>query len=100
MHYDREFLFNRDRTFWFYLMFAGWVVFYWHAKYFYEEGRYMQWFRKEKLIDEPAHHYSNRGGVLFAKQFIGFEKYYTNDESLMNWYKKTYPHVFTEEAEA
>lgn len=52
------------------------------------------WNRKENIQDLPAHHYINRGGVLFEKEFVGFEKYHTNDKSLMDWYKQAYPKQF------
>ena len=39
----------------------------------------------------PAHHFSNRGGVLFLKDFVGFEKYYKNDKALQDWYGRAYP---------
>jgi hypothetical protein len=38
----------------------------------------MRWDRMENLKDKPAYHYSNRGGVLIEKQFVGFEKYFRN----------------------
>jgi hypothetical protein len=38
----------------------------------------------------PAHHFVNRGGVVLEKEFVGFEKYHTNDKSLMEWYKKAF----------
>ena len=46
----------------------------------------------------PAHHFNNRGGVLFEKQFIGFEMYYKNGDDVTNWYKKAYPHLFHDES--
>jgi hypothetical protein len=67
-------------------------------KYDQEKNRWSKWERTEKLNDQLPHHLSHRGGVLLAKEFIGFEKYHQNNESLMNWYGKAYPHVFKEEA--
>lgn len=61
-----------------------------------EIKRWQQWERYENIKDLPAHHYSNRGGVVFQKEFIGFEKYHTNDKSLMDWYQKAYPAQFVE----
>ena len=61
-----------------------------------ESKRWFQWQRREQIQDLPAHHYSNRGGVVFQKEFIGFEKYHTNEKSLMDWYKKAYPAQFKE----
>ena len=48
----------------------------------------------ENLKDMPGHHFSNRGGVLFEKDFVGFEKYYKNGDAMMDWYKKAYPAQF------
>ena len=64
-------------------------------KYWYERARLLQWERLDKIEELPAHHFNNRGGVLIKKEFVGFEKYYRNDEALMNWYKKVYPSAFT-----
>jgi hypothetical protein len=47
-------------------------------KYSIEANRWMRWDRMENLKDKPAYHYSNRGGVLIEKQFVGFEKYFRN----------------------
>jgi len=45
------------------------------------------------------HHLINRGGVLVEKEFVGFEKYHTSNESVMNWYKKAFPQQFEEKHE-
>ncbi len=73
-------------------MFGG---FYLYRKYYYEKGRLLQWERMEKLKDLPAHHFSNRGGVLFLKEFVGFEKYFSNDKAVSDWYAKVYPEYFS-----
>ena len=57
------------------------------------------WTRREKVHELPAHHYSNRGGVLLEKEFIGFEKYHTNNKSLIDWYKVAYPSNFGNDTE-
>lgn len=44
------------------------------------------WERRENIHELPGHHYSNRGGVVLEKQFVGFEKYHTNNEQIMGWY--------------
>ncbi|CDW82524.1 chaperone protein [Stylonychia lemnae] len=96
MHYDRNMDFLRDRSYWlgFILLVMGGS--YAKLKYSQESNRWFQWIRKEELNTIPAHHLSHRGGVLFEKQFVGFEKYHQNNESLMNWYKKAYPLQFQE----
>jgi len=98
MHYDRDFDFQKDRSFWLgFLMFAAGFV-YWSYKYTYEVNRWRMWTRREHIHELPAHHYINRGGVLLEKEFVGFEKYHTNDKSLMDWYKQAYPGKFTDVA--
>lgn len=47
-----------------------------------------------KLQDLPEHHFSNRGGILIEKQFLGYEKYFRNATDQTNWYKKVYPEAF------
>jgi hypothetical protein len=36
----------------------------------------MMWRRKEQLQDLQPHHFVNKGGVVFEKEFLGFEKYH------------------------
>jgi hypothetical protein len=69
------------------------LMMYAYHKQTYERDRLRMWMRREHLQDMPAHHFSNRGGVLIEKQFVGFEKYHSSDKSLMDWYKKTNPGV-------
>ena len=59
-----------------------------------EQKRWQMWERKENLANLPAHHFSNRGGTVFEKQFIGFEKYHTSQKSIIDWYKNAYPTQF------
>ena len=65
-----------------------------------EKRRWLMWDRRENIHNAPAHHFSNRGGVLFEKQFVGFEKYHSNERSLMDWYKKAYPGQFHDNTHA
>lgn len=39
----------------------------------------------------PAHHFTNYGGVLIKKDFIGFEKYHKNNDELIAWYRRAFP---------
>ena len=94
MYYDRNMEFMRDRSFWLGMIFFGIFTFYAYRRYFVEKDRMMRTERREKIQDFPAHHYSNRGGVLILKEFIGFEKYFRNEERMMNWYKMSYPQQF------
>lgn len=64
---------------------------YFKLKFHQETNRWSQWDRTEKLQEVKPHHVSHRGGVLLGKEFLGFEKYHQNNESLMNWYKNAYP---------
>ncbi len=94
MHYDRNMDFKKDRSFWFLFILGSFSMFYLSYKIMYEQDRWMMWTRREHIHELPAHHYINRGGVLLEKEFVGFEKYHTNDKSLMEWYKAAYPEKF------
>ena len=60
--------------------------------YYREQGRLLQAERHPENIGSlPAHHFSNRGGVLIKKEFEGFAKYFKNDEELTDWYWRVYP---------
>lgn len=98
MHYDKNFDFLRDRSYFLGLILTITLGSIGYRKYLQERNRWSQWGRTEKLNEVLPHHVSNRGGVLFEKEFIGFEKYHQNNDSLMNWYKKAYPHQFKEAA--
>lgn len=50
--------------------------------------------RMQDIKDLPAHHFSNRGGVLIQKEFVGFERYHKNNDSLMKWYQQAFPSIF------
>jgi hypothetical protein len=94
MHYDRNMDFRKDRSFWFLFILGSFGMFYLSYKIMYEQDRWTMWTRREHIHELPAHHYINRGGVLLEKEFVGFEKYHTNDKSLMDWYKNAYPGQF------
>ena len=100
MYYDREHKYMKERRFWLLMIIAITGSSYLYKKLQVENDRYLQWQRKEKLHKMPAHHFNNRGGVLFEKEFIGFEKYYKSGEDVTNWYRKAYPHMFQNEATA
>ena len=70
-----------------------------HKKFYVESDRMQRYDRMENIEKLPAHHYSNRGGVLIRKEFVGFEKYHKNNESLMRWYKQAFPQIFENEPE-
>lgn len=92
--YDRNFNFLRDRSFFLLLllsMMGGTFVF---KRYNVEVERRNRTIRMGHLENLPAHHFSNRGGVVIEKQFLGFEKYHQSTEALVNWYHKAYPAVF------
>ena len=96
MHYDRDFDFQKDRSFWLGFILLSMGAVYWSYKYTYEVNRWRMWERREHIKEVPAHHVINRGGVVFEKEFVGFEKYHTSDKSLMDWYKQAYPDKFAE----
>ena len=97
MHYDHDFSFMRDRSFWLGFILLSSAFVYFSYKQMYEFDRWTMWTRREHIKELPAHHYINRGGVLLEKEFVGFEKYHTNDKSLMDWYKMAYPEKFANE---
>jgi len=94
MHYDRNMDFMRDRSFWLGFIVLSIGAIYASYKYVYEVNRWRMWTRREHIQELPAHHFINRGGVLLEKEFVGFEKYHTNDKSLMDWYRSAYPDKF------
>lgn len=99
MYYDREMLFQKDRSFWGLFLITLIGGFYAKKKLKVESDRWHMWNRRENLADMPAHHFHNRGGVLIRKQFAGFEKYHKNQNELMSWYVKSYPDAFPKPAE-
>jgi hypothetical protein len=99
MHYDRDFNFLKDRSFWGCMLMALLSGIYLKARFQVEQDRYAMWARRESLSEIPAHHVTNRGGVLFRKQFVGFEKYHQNNDELMAWYTKAYPDAFKKAGE-
>ncbi|CAI2373728.1 unnamed protein product [Moneuplotes crassus] len=54
----------------------------------------------ENLINAPAHHFVNRGGVLIKKEVVGFAKYFNNDKETLAWYRKVYPEIMNAKEEA
>lgn len=72
----------------------------WYKKFWIEVDRYAMWDRMENLKNMKPFHLSNRGGVVFAKEFVGFQKYFKDDKALMEWYQKVYPNFFTGEQES
>ena len=94
MHYDRNHNYQKDRVFWGLMLMGLSAGFYLKARIAVEFDRWHMWNRRENLSDVPAHHVTNRGGVLFRKQFVGFEKYHQNNEDMMSWYTKAYPGAF------
>ena len=94
MHYDRDMNFMKDRSFWLSMVLLMIGGIYAKARLQVELDRWHMWDRRENLSEMPAHHFHNRGGVLIRKQFMGFEKYYQNNEDLKSWYAKAYPDAF------
>ena len=86
MHYDKNFDFMKDRTFWLGFLLLSSALVYISYKQKYELDRWRMWKRREHLAEQPAHHFINRGGVLLEKEFVGFEKYHTSNQAIMDWY--------------
>ena len=94
MYYDREFNFMKDRSFWGAMLMALFLGYFVKARFVVEVDRLRMWDRRDNLSEVPAHHVANRGGVVFRKQFRGFEKYHQNSDEMMAWYTKAYPDAF------
>ena len=45
----------------------------------------------ENLINMPAAHFRNRGGVLMKKEFDGFTKYFTSQGEHDDWFNMAFP---------
>ena len=97
---DPDWTFVTNRTFSTLIIFS--IIGYWMAKNIYirEKFRLHQYKRHpDNLINAPAHHFINRGGVLLEKEFVGFAKYFKNDTELKEWYNKVYPDIMQGEGE-
>jgi len=93
MFYDKDNNFRKDRMFWLNVIVGMGALCYAKNRYYLETDRARM---TERLSGFPSyadkpHHFINRGGVLIMKEFIGFEKYHSNGEEMMNWYKMAYP---------
>jgi hypothetical protein len=62
-----------------------------------EAKRWHRHERRVELKDLPAHHFTNKGGVLVKKEFVGFNKYFTDGENQMEWLRQAYPAIYSEE---
>lgn len=90
MHYDRNFDYRKDRTYWLRLLLSISGVVYLVNRYHLEQDRARMTARLEGYKNIPGHHFNNRGGVIVLKDFIGFEKYYQNGDRMDKWYYKVY----------
>lgn len=91
MYYDKDFNFLKDRSFWLCTLLLIFGANYFQGRFNIDSNRWRRWNREHNLEEQPGHHYSNRGGVLFMKQFVGFEKYHRNNDETIAWYYKAYP---------
>lgn len=96
MYYDTDFNFRKDRDFWLKLLLSMAVFSYAVNRYNLESDRARRTARMDGYRGYPAHWFHNRGGVVVLKDFAGFEKYYQNGDSVLNWYKMAYPKHFKE----
>ena len=91
MYYDRDFNYAKDRDYWLKLLLGMGFVSYAVQRMYLERDRARMTARLEGYKNMPPHHFNNRGGVVVLKDFVGFEKYYQNNEKLFDWYKVAYP---------
>ena len=94
MYYDKDFNYRKDRDFWLKLILGMAAVSYAFKKWNVESDRSRMTARLNGYKNMPGHHFHNRGGVVVLKQFVGFEKYYQNNDAIMAWYSKVYPQQF------
>ena len=90
MHYDRDFNYRKDRSYWLRLLLSMSAVIYLTNRYHLEQDRARMTARLEGYKNIPGHHFNNRGGVIVLKDFVGFEKYYQNGDRMDKWYYKVY----------
>ena len=78
------------------VLLALWAGHYAYNRYHVEAAR---WHIHERRMqtERPAHHFHNRGGVVVEKEFVGFNKYFTDGENQMEWLKQAYPEIYREE---
>lgn len=69
-----------------------------YKRYHVEKDRCQRTERMGNIENLPGHHFSNRGGVLIQKEYIGFEKYHQNAGSMMRWYQMAYPEKFADKS--
>lgn len=67
MHYDKTMEFARERNFYAIMLFTLIGGTYIYKKYDIEKARALRTERMDKLKDLPAHHFSNRGGIVVEK---------------------------------
>lgn len=96
MYYDKDFNYRKDRDFWMKLILGMGAFSYAVKKFQVEKDRARMTARMEGYKGMPGHHFHNRGGVVVMKDFVGFEKYYQNNDDMMAWYKRVYPNVVKE----
>lgn len=94
MYYDDDFNYTKDRDFWFKLLLGMGALSYAYNRSKIEMDRARRTARIEGYKKYPAHHFHNRGGVIVHKQFVGFSKYYSTGDEMMEWYKMVYPDKF------
>ena len=93
-YFDKNMEFLQDRSF--FLMLAVLLIGMSFAKpkILAEQARWFMWTRKEKYEEQPAHWFTNRGGVVMKKEVYGFEKYHRSNGDVMDWYAKAFPQIF------
>jgi curved DNA-binding protein CbpA len=91
MFYDKDFDFMKDRDFWLKMILGMMLTSYAYKKLRVERDRARMTARMNGYQNYPGHWFHNRGGVVVMKEFVGFTKYYKNEEDLFKWYKMVYP---------
>ena len=95
-YYDYNHEYMQERHFYLMFLLGVYAVCYAKKRWELENARWHTHVRRTQIKDLPAHHFTNHGGVLVKKEFLGFNKYVTDGEEQMEWLKQAYPHIYNE----
>ena len=79
-YYDYNEDFFKDRSYYLMVLLALYFAHYAYYRYEIEAARWHVHERRHGT-ERPAHHFNNRGGVVLEKEFVGFNKYFTDEQN-------------------
>lgn len=97
-YYDYSYAFLEDRKYFLLFLMGFWSACYLKYRFMIEGLRSHKDERRYHIEEQKPHHFTNRGGVLMKKEFIGFRKYHRNEKEQLEWLREAYPAIYTEEA--